>query len=229
MPASLETQQLLLKIKSLFNKNNPSEKFLTLNEYYKSLHAGNLTNENKNDIYNGKTTMVFAKIIKAIIEKNNIKNILDYGSGKGDRYFNNSEFGNETYPPLEKYWNIKPTLYDPGVPHPKPVGKKFDMVISIDVLEHIPLQDLGWVIEEIFDFSKEIIFINVACYAAQRTFSDGSNVHVSLFQPMWWYGFITKIALNHNKKCFLVCSSFKDDKFQFSNFAINDNFENYTI
>ncbi|MDC1047079.1 class I SAM-dependent methyltransferase [Alphaproteobacteria bacterium] len=213
----------------MFNKNNPSEKFLTLKEYYKSLHAGNLTDENKNDIYNGKTTMVFAKIIKAIIEKNNIKNLLDYGSGKGDRYFNNSEFGNEAYPPLEKYWNINSTLYDPGVPHPKPVGEKFDMVISIDVLEHIPLEDLGWVIEEIFYFSKKIIFINVACYAAERTFSDGSNVHVSLFPPMWWYGFISKIALNLDKKCFLVCSSFKDDTFQFSNFAINDNFENYSV
>ena len=31
---------------------------------YKSLHAGNLTNEEKNSIYNGKTTMVFAKILK---------------------------------------------------------------------------------------------------------------------------------------------------------------------
>ena len=107
----------------MFNKNNPSKKFLTLNEYYRSLHAGNLTDENKNEIYNGKTTMVFAKIIKAIIEKNNIKNLLDYGSGKGDRYFNNSEFGEETYPPLKKFWEISPTLYDPGVPHPKPVGK----------------------------------------------------------------------------------------------------------
>ena len=212
----------------MFNKNNPSEKFLTLKEYYKSLHSGSLTNEDKSHIYNGKTTMVFAKILKEIIRKNKIKNLLDYGSGKGDRYFNKSEFGNETYPPLEKYWGIKSTLYDPGVPHPKPVGKKFDMVISIDVLEHIPIEDLGWVVEEIFEFSEKIVFINVACYPAQRTFSDDSNVHVSLFHPMWWYGFITKIALDHNKKCFIVCSSFEDDKPQFSNFAINDNFKNYT-
>lgn len=213
----------------MFNKNNPSKKFLTLNEYYKSLHAGNLTDENKNEIYNGKTTMVFAKIIKAIIKKNNIKNLLDYGSGKGDRYFNNSEFGEETYPPLKKFWEISPTLYDPGVPHPKPVGKKFEMVISIDVLEHIPIEDLGWVLDEIFEFSEKIIFINVACYLAERSFADGSNVHVSVFHPMWWYGFVTKIALNHNKKCFLVCSTFENKKFEFINFAINDDFKNYTI
>jgi len=45
----------------LFNKKNPSKKFLTLKEFYKSLHAGNQTNEEKNSIYNGKTTMVLQK------------------------------------------------------------------------------------------------------------------------------------------------------------------------
>ena len=59
----------------MFNKKNPSKKFLTLKEFYKSLHAGNLTNEEKNSIYNGKTTMVFAKILKEIINKNNIKRL----------------------------------------------------------------------------------------------------------------------------------------------------------
>ena len=87
----------------MFNKKNPSKKFLTLQEFYRSLHAGELTNEEKNSIYNGKTTMVFAKILKEIINKNNIKNLLDYGSGKGERYFKSSEFGNETHHSLEKY------------------------------------------------------------------------------------------------------------------------------
>ena len=103
MPAYLEIQLLHLKTKNLFNNKNPSKKFLTLQEFYKSLHAGKLTNEEKNNIYNGKTTMVFAKILKEIIKKNNIKNLFDYGSGKGERYFKSSEFGKETYPPLEKY------------------------------------------------------------------------------------------------------------------------------
>ena len=75
--------------------------------------------------------------------------------------------------------------------------------------------------------SEKIVFINVACYPAERSFADGSNVHVSLFHPMWWYGFITKIALNHNKKCFLVCSSFEDNELKFNNFAIKDDFKNY--
>ena len=34
----------------MFNKKNPSKKFLTLQEFYRSLHAGDLTNEEKNSI-----------------------------------------------------------------------------------------------------------------------------------------------------------------------------------
>ena len=211
----------------MFNSEKPSQRFLALEEYYKSLHTGQITNENKKQIYNGKATMVFAKIIKQIIDKNKLGTLLDYGSGKGDRYYNKSNFGNEEYPPLEQYWNIKPTLFDPGLPYPKPIDQIFDIVISIDVLEHVPSEDLNWVINEIFNFSKNIIFLNVACYPAERRLPDGRNLHVSLFPPMWWYGFISSIASNYNKKCFLVCSSIKDGSFAYDNFAINDDFKNY--
>ena len=86
---------------------------------------------------------------------------------KGDFYFQERKFNNKIFPPLKDFWNIKPTLYDPGInKFQKPKDEKFDIVISIDVLEHIPFQDLHWVIDEIFSFSKKIVFLNVACYPA---------------------------------------------------------------
>ena len=78
-------------------------------------------------VYNGISTMVFAEIIKKIIEKNKLKTLLDYGSGKGDRYFNQSKFLEQNYPPLKKFWNIDPILFDPGVPYEKPLHKNFDI------------------------------------------------------------------------------------------------------
>ncbi len=77
----------------MFNQKKPSKKYIALEEYYKSLHTGKETNENKKKIYNGKATMVFAKILKQIIKKNEVKTLLHYRSGKSDRYFNNSFFG----------------------------------------------------------------------------------------------------------------------------------------
>ena len=67
-----------------------------------------------------------------------------------------------------------PSLYDPAIPEYEilPDGQ-FDGVISFDVLEHIPKQDLEWVITEIFSFSKKIVFLNIACYPAGVILPDG--------------------------------------------------------
>ena len=37
-------------------------------------------------------------------------------------------------------------------------GRKFDLVICIDVLEHIPQSDLPRIIKEIFDYSGKYVF-----------------------------------------------------------------------
>ena len=154
--------------------------------------------------------------------------MLDYGSGKGDFYFEKRKFNNKVYQPLKDFWNIKPTLYDPAVIKlDKPKNTKFDIVISIDVLEHIPLQDLNWVISEILSFSKNLVFINVACYPADVILEYGRNAHVSLFPPMWWYGFITALSSKYNSKIFLVCSTFENKKIKYFSFGINDDLKKY--
>ena len=147
--------------------------------------------------------MVFCDLIKKIIQNNSYKTLLDYGSGKGDIYLNKTKYGDKVFPPLKDYWNVKPTLFDPGViKFKKPKSKKFDITISVDVLEHIPPQDLYWVINEIFNFSNKAVFLNVACYAALKLLPNGQNAHVSIFSPEWWFGFIYSIAHNYDLKVF---------------------------
>ena len=211
------------------NKSLPSKKYLELIEQYKKIHKEGTNNQQPENTYNGLTTMVFADFIKKIIKKNNCKTLLDYGSGKGDRYFNESEFNDTKYPPLKSFWNIEPTLFDPGVPHPKPINKKFDLVISVDVLEHIPIKDLNWVIEEIFNFTKKIVFFNIACHPAKAKLPDNTNAHISVYPPLWWAGFITNIAIKQNSKFLLVCTyrEKEKNKDQYFEYGFNDKFGNY--
>ena len=217
----------------IYNKNNPSKEYINLTNDYKEIHRNGTANQDSKNTYNGRSTIVFSEILKKIFYKNQCKTLLDYGSGKGDRYFNQSydSNGKIKYPPLKDYWNIKPTLFDPGVPHPKPINVSFDAVISIDVLEHIPLQDLGWVINEMFEFSRKLLFINVACYSAVATLPNGKNAHVSVFNPLWWCGFITAIASNYEIKVFLVCSYLENNDrskpAKNISYSINDDFNNY--
>ena len=213
----------------IFNKGNPSSEYLKLLKDYQTIHKKGTANRSPKDTYNGLSTINFADILKKIINKNNCKTLFDYGSGKGDRYFNNSLLGSMEYPPLQDFWKIKPTLFDPGVLFPRPnKNDLFDIAISIDVLEHIPTQDLGWVINEIFEYSKNIVFINVACYPAAAKLPNGNNAHVSIFDPWWWCGYISAIASCYDKKVFVVCTYSKKGKKHFFSYAINDNFKNYT-
>ena len=59
-----------------------------------------------------------------------------------------------------------------------------------DVMEHVPEEDLGWVIREIFSYAKKMVFINVACFEALKKFRDGTNVHVSVFHHQDWLQFL---------------------------------------
>ena len=62
----------------------PSKEYFKNLNYYKKMHLEgyNLSNGKiraPNDAYNGKSTLIFAKLIKQIIKKNKINTMLDYG------------------------------------------------------------------------------------------------------------------------------------------------------
>ena len=86
------------------------------------------------------------------------------------------------------------------------------MVICTDVLEHIPEEDLDWIIREIFSLSSSTVFINISCEPALKTFTTGKykgeNVHVSLFDNKWWVNKMKGIWKEYKDlKIYLTCTS----------------------
>ena len=76
----------------MFDAENPSPDFVKLIEIYRKIHLGGSSKRNSQkklpkDTYNGRSTFFFADIIQTLIKKNHCKTMLDYGSGKGDFYF----------------------------------------------------------------------------------------------------------------------------------------------
>jgi hypothetical protein len=82
---------------------NNYKSYLKLLKDYQTIHKKGAANRSPKDTYNGLSTINFADILKKIINKNNCKTLFDYGSGKGDRYFNNSLLGSKKYPPLQVF------------------------------------------------------------------------------------------------------------------------------
>ena len=219
-----------------YSRKNPSPKFIKLIEEYKLMHEKGFTQINNiqkdpQDAYSGKSTIWFIDIINNIIKANNCNTLLDYGSGKGLLYDSNFSFENKNYPNLKEYWGANEYfLYDPSYKkYSNLPTKQYDCSICVDVLEHIPFQDLSWIIREILSFTKKISFFNIACFPALAKLHNGENAHITLKHPDWWHGFISAIMQDFpDNKLVCYCTiKTKDEQRKFVAFSINDNFKNY--
>jgi hypothetical protein len=78
------------------------------------------------------------------------------------------------------------TLYDPGIPAraERPSGVK-DLLINVDVLEHVPDDELDAVMADMASMAREAIIV-IDTKPARLTLSDGRNAHVSLHNGEAW-------------------------------------------
>ena len=217
------------------SKNIPSKEYLENLDHYKKMHKEgfNLINGNRRkakDAYDGHSTLTFAKLIKSIIQKNQIKTMLDYGCGKGFFYSNSSNMHGLEIKSLRDYWQIDIDLYDPCFENNSFINEtnKYDLVISIDVLEHIPSQDIEWVLERIISKANKYVFINLACYPAVALLPDGKNAHINVNNPKWWY---EKILLFKKKyidvKIICICTLKENGKYNYFPLQYDDKITNY--
>lgn len=149
-----------------------------LKKEYENLHAIGY--------YDGYFCSRYKKEIKNIIVKTGSKSLLDYGSGKGFQYLKLR---------LNSYWGIKETCYDKYVKEFSmlPEGK-FDGVICVEVLEHVPESEIEVVLQRIFNAAEKFVFLTIATKEAKKKFSNGENVHVLLRDKDWWLDKINKLS-----------------------------------
>lgn len=119
---------------------------------------------------------------------------LDYGCGKGAQYADQIMPGKT----LEQLLGFEVAKYDPAVKEYRrlPAGQ-FDLVWCVDVLEMIPEQDMGWILEEIVAKARRALFLTVATYPAKKRFADGSNTHVTVQTAEWWAAQFQAVADAH--------------------------------
>jgi len=141
-----------------------------INLYDLYLKQAKLLHQNPSK-WRGTTLTHYIEDINALIKDKHLKTILDYGCGKAKFH--------------PKEWNAD--KYDPAVPEysEKPTGR-YDLVICTDVLEHIPQNHLDEVIEDIFNYSDQWVFISVCCRKAKEILPNGYNAHATIESTKWW-------------------------------------------
>lgn len=135
-------------------------------EQYRQIHA--------TTVY-GDTSVKNLRFLRPEIRLLRPRSVLDYGCGQS-RLIDSLDLG----------YDAALYRYDPAIPAYSTKPKdKVDLLLNIDVLEHIEEQDLDAVIAEMRSLCREAIII-VDTAPAVRTLSDGRNAHVSLHPHAWW-------------------------------------------
>lgn len=78
--------------------------------------------------------------------------------------------------------------YDPYVEvfSESPWDQSFDVLFSSDVLEHLPLQAIQEFTTQVARCAPKYIFLNISTRSAEKSFSDGANVHLTVQPTRWW-------------------------------------------
>ena len=103
-----------------------------------------------------------------------VKTALDFGCGKGLS--------------VKELPRLQIDLYDPAIPKFQQLpNKQYDLVICLDVLEHLLKDNLDEIIKQIgYRATKQIIF-NISCRPAVWKLPNGMNAHTIVESPSWWY------------------------------------------
>jgi len=146
---------------------------LKLVEDYKKLHDANA--------FGGRTIAKFADQIIPLVRFHQANSVLDYGSGRGQAWEEHAELK-----ALKDERHV--VLYDPGVEElsQKPAGK-FAAVLCIDVVEHIPEDEIAETLAEIFGYATKVVIATFCPRGSKKKLpSTGQDVHVTQQGREWW-------------------------------------------
>lgn len=182
-----------------YSRMNPSPRYRELLDLYVTMHAHGAPEQGDKaeDMFAGTSLKPHVEAVGHLIRGTGSHTLLDYGCGKARLYGAPAKaFGGAPGTTLQEHWGLDAvTLYDPAYPthNDLPAGS-FDGVICTDVLEHVPQEDVPWVLDEIFGYAKKFVYLNVACYPAKKILPNGENAHCTIQPQDWWLARITEIT-----------------------------------
>lgn len=174
-----------------FSRTNPSPRYTSLVSMYREMHfeGEKFLGIPPEKTFPGQSLPPHAYRIKILIDKYGASTLLDYGCGKGMQYqpMKIDLKEGKTFHSIPEFWGTSITLYDPAyTPHSTLPQGAFDAVISTDVLEHCPEDDVDWIVDEIFTYARKFVYANVACYPASKRLPNGENAHTTIKPLEFW-------------------------------------------
>jgi hypothetical protein len=195
---------------TIWTKAAPSDHYRGLLEQYQKMHVASSTKpkRGKRKLFRGQSLDRHVETIGQLVRRTGAKTILDYGSGKATRYQDSPDHEPGSRHKVMREWEgAEVVCYDPGYePFAGDYSGRYDGVISTDVLEHIPEEDVPWVIDELFSHSSKFVYAVATCYPAKKSLPNGENAHCTVMPPDWWRGQMEVAARRHPGVDWLLCT-----------------------
>jgi FkbM family methyltransferase len=118
-----------------------------------------------------------AELVKKLVSDTKAESVLDYGCGKG------TLAENLPFP----IWQ-----YDPAIPGRDEMPRSADLVLCLDVLEHIEPDLLGNVLGHLAKLVKKVGYFVISTRPAKKTYADGRNAHLIVKSGEWWEKTLSK-------------------------------------
>ena len=185
-----------------YSRLQPSPRYRDLNAQYRRMHTASepFQGIDPKITFLGLSLLRHAARIRALLRATQCESVLDYGCGKGRQYeLRNVDLGPDgCCESIADYWDAFVHCYDPAFPpfSTLPAGT-FNAVISTDVLEHCPEEDVPWILDEMFGYADRLVFANVACYPAKQHLPSGENAHTTVRPGEWWLAAMEQAAARH--------------------------------
>ena len=135
---------------------------------------------NTDSSYGSQSWTQLAKALNPLTIKGNVNSLLDYGCGKGSFISTCQKIFSS---------RVKIYGYDPGnKDYEKLPEGSFDLVTSLQVLEHLEHHEIEETLSNIRRKTKKVALLVVDLKPAKKTLADGRNAHIMLAPPEWWLG-----------------------------------------
>lgn len=112
--------------------------------------------------------------IAKMCHKHNFHSVLDYGCGKG------------TLAPVLQAVGLSVQEYDPAVPEKDEAPSPAQLVVCIDVMEHVEPDCVDDVLAHIASLSQAMAYFMIDNGPAKKNLPDGRNAHLTIEDLPWW-------------------------------------------
>lgn len=151
----------------------------------------------------------YAVDIRRLAQKHDALWILDFGCGKGGlvKSLDGEPLQrSRPYTFTPRHFPLNVEGYDPYVKEfCKPPEHEFDMLVSTDLLEHIPEKELDEIFNDMLSYQPRLMFHAISNRKATQILPDGTNAHKTVKDAAWWldklqFANYRTRQLSHNEK-----------------------------